>query len=193
LKPKQLCPVCGRASIEGWRHGRCKGEMERLVIGMRYRGLVSLGLRRVKFGSSWAVLDDLFEWWWDEVGGKLKELDKNEWIISWIPMYEKKKKRRGFDQAEILAKKLEVKSGIRMVATLERVRMTKPQFGLKEKERRENLKNAFVVRENSKELVFGRKVLLIDDIWTTGSTMKEGAKVLKRIGVKEVWGVVVAG
>ncbi len=188
---KQICPSCGRPSIGGWLHGRCQGEIERLIVGMRYRGLVSLGLRRVKFGSSWAILDELFEWWWERVGLKLKEMRKDEWLISWIPMHKLKKRKRGFDQAEILAQKLAQKLDLEAVELLERIRQTKPQFGLGEKERQINLKNAFKLKSGGKNSLLAKKVLLVDDIWTTGSTMKNGAKVLEQAGIKKIWGVVV--
>ena len=155
--------------------------------------MISSGLRRVKFGSSWAVLDDLFEWWWEEISGELRKLEVEAWVISWIPMHEVKKKKRGFDQAEVLARKLGNRLGIRVVALLERRKKTVPQFGLGERERKKNLKGAFKIRSEIKKTVLKKKMLLIDDIWTTGSTMREGAKVLRKNGVNEVWGVVVAG
>ncbi len=192
-KPRQVCPQCNKASIGGWRHGRCLGKLERLIIGMKYRGLVSLGLRRVKFGSSWAVLDDLFEWWWEEIEGKLEELKNKDWLITWTPMYEEKKKKRGFDQAEILARKLGERINLEVVELLERTRWTQPQFGLKEEERKNNLKKAFKIKIEMRKAVLKKKVLLIDDIWTTVSTMGEGTKVLRENGFEKIWGVVVAG
>ena len=162
------------------------------MVGMRYHGIVSLGLRRVKFGSSWAVLDDLFEWWWEKVGEELERLKTEAWVVSWIPMHEVKKRKRGFDQAEILATKLGERLGMRVVALLKRKKKTVPQFGLGEKERKRNLRGAFKIRSGVKKSVLKKKVLLIDDIWTTGSTMREGARVLRKNGVEEVWGVVVA-
>ncbi len=192
-KPKMVCPSCDRLSIGGWRHGCCGGDLERLIVGMKYRGIVSLGLRRVKFGSNWAILDDLFEWWWKEIGEKLRKLQAEEWVISWIPMYEVKKKKRGFDQAEILAKKLGERLGFEVIGLLKRSRLTQPQFGLGIKERQKNLKGAFKIESEAKEVVLKKKVLLVDDIWTTGSTMREGGKVLRENGFEKIWGVVVAG
>jgi predicted amidophosphoribosyltransferase len=56
--------------------------------------------------------------------------------------------------------------------------------------RKENLKGVFLVKD--KEKIRGRKILLIDDVYTTGSTMNECARVLKDSGAKEVWGITVA-
>ena len=61
---------------------------------------------------------------------------------------------------------------------------------LPEKERRENLKNAFACQ--SPEQIKNKKIFLIDDVYTTGSTMEECAGVLRNAGAKEVWGIVIA-
>jgi ComF family protein len=67
---------------------------------------------------------------------------------------------------------------------LERNRYTEPQTKLSGKKRRQNLKNAFQV--NDKEVVKGKRVLLVDDVFTTGTTVNECAKVLKKAGAREV-------
>ncbi len=72
-----------------------------------------------------------------------------------------------------------------MEQSLIRVKNTHSQFSLDKKQRVENMKNAFGVRGD----VQGKIIFLLDDLVTTGSTLKEAAKVLKRNGAKQVWGV----
>ena len=68
---------------------------------------------------------------------------------------------------------------------LERKRDTESQFGLTPKGRRRNLQGAFAVRDGA--AVVGREVLLIDDIYTTGATARECARMLRRAGATKVW------
>ena len=108
-----------------------------------------------------------------------------------IPLDKKKIRIRGYNQSEELAKELSKILNVPMVKdNLIKTRSTKPQMELSGKERGENLKDAFVIK-NPAELA-GKKIFLIDDVYTTGSTMEECAEVIKNSGVKNVWGVVIA-
>jgi len=112
-------------------------------------------------------------------------------ILVPIPLSKRKMKIRGFNQSEEIAKKLSEKLKIPLFGDcLIKVKENLPQMELSEKERQENIKGVFEVR--SKEKILGKKILLIDDVYTTGATMEEVAKILKEAGAKEVWGVVVA-
>ncbi|MBR2736687.1 MAG: ComF family protein [Firmicutes bacterium] len=105
-----------------------------------------------------------------------------------VPMYKKKEQERGYDQAELIArftaKNLEKSfyPGI-----LVRTRATAPMNSLTAVERKRNLRDAFTVREEARERIQGRSVLLIDDIYTTGATMNECASELKKAGAAHVW------
>lgn len=102
-----------------------------------------------------------------------------------IPMYEPKRRRRGYNQAEVFAKELgrgltlPVESGL-----IRRVRGTVPQKELNDRERKHNLKNAFQL---TADIVKYKYILLVDDIYTTGSTMDEAAGVLLSGGVSHIY------
>ncbi|MDD5018550.1 MAG: ComF family protein, partial [Eubacteriales bacterium] len=102
--------------------------------------------------------------------------------ICHVPLHKKRRKIRGFDQAEELARRVARAAGLPYVCALKRVKNTKTQTRLSEKERRENIKGAF---EKAAD-VFGN-VLLIDDVLTTGATAAECAGVLKEAGAKNVY------
>lgn len=105
-------------------------------------------------------------------------------LIVPIPLHRKRKRRRGYNQAQILAKELSVHTGIPMdESVLKRVRETKPQKELDDKGRRINIRGAFAVTHP----VTGRRIVLVDDIYTTGSTLDEAAKVLRRAGAEKVF------
>ncbi|PIP24742.1 MAG: hypothetical protein COX33_00260 [Candidatus Nealsonbacteria bacterium CG23_combo_of_CG06-09_8_20_14_all_36_125] len=73
---------------------------------------------------------------------------------------------------------------------LAKIKETPAQVDLSEEERKENIRNAFSIKNGGQ--ILGRKILLVDDIYTTGSTLTECAKVLKEAGAKEIIGIVIA-
>lgn len=115
----------------------------------------------------------------------------NNALLMPIPLEKKRLKSRGYNQAEELAKELSTILKVPLVANnLVKIKKTFPQVELSAKERGINLKGAFFVK-NAPELK-GKKIFLIDDVYTTGSTMEECARVLREAGVKNIWGMVIA-
>ena len=124
-------------------------------------------------------------------------------ILIPIPLNEKRRRWRGFNQAEEIGKELSKFLPARLASQGEaggklplvsdcllRVKNNYPQVELSEKERKENVKDIFFC-QNKKE-IFGKKILLVDDVYITGATMEEAARILKESGAKEVRGIVVA-
>jgi len=102
-----------------------------------------------------------------------------------VPLYIKRLRNRGYNQSQLLAVELGRIVGIKVDPwLLKRARPTLSQTGMKRNERIKNLKGAFMLRKGS--TVKGMKLLLIDDVYTTGSTVEECAKVLKKGGAKKV-------
>jgi competence protein ComFC len=101
-----------------------------------------------------------------------------------VPLHPARERERGFNQASLLSELLSAQTSIPSKAVLERVRYTTTQTALDRSERMENLHNAFRLRKNAD--VRGLRVLLIDDVLTTGSTLSECARVLKRAGAMSV-------
>ncbi len=116
--------------------------------------------------------------------------DNNSVLIP-VPLDRKRLKWRGFNQAKEIAKELSCFFKISVVDNvLVKTKQTREQIELSKEQRKENIKGVFVCK--NPELVRGKKVLLIDDIYTTGSTMEECARILKNAGVQEVIGIVIA-
>lgn len=110
-------------------------------------------------------------------------------VIVPVPMYEFKKKIRGYNQAELIALELSLLLNIPVDSDyLIRIKNTVPQKELNDEDRANNVKNAFQIADKG---VKYNKVLLVDDIYTTGVTMDECAKVLKAAGIKSVYFVTV--
>lgn len=109
-------------------------------------------------------------------------------IIIPIPLHSSKLRKRGYNQAAIVAEELERLTGLPVNAgLLKRVRGTNPLKTLDPAGRKRNLRKAFAVAESKKQMLNGKTVLLIDDIYTTGSTMDEAAKCLKVAGAEKVF------
>jgi ComF family protein len=102
-----------------------------------------------------------------------------------VPLHWRKQWQRGFNQSDLLARAIARRRGIPVVRALRRVRSTQTQAGLSNTERRKNVAAAFQCRRSGQTLA-GRRVLLIDDVMTTGSTAAACARVLKQAGVAKV-------
>lgn len=102
-----------------------------------------------------------------------------------------RKRWRGFNQAEEIAKILSDFFRTALISNnLVKIKTTQSQTELKEKQREKNIKGAFKVK--FPEIFKNKKVFIVDDVFTTGATMEEAAKVLKQAGAKQVWGIVMA-
>lgn len=111
-------------------------------------------------------------------------LDARFEVVLPMPMHWRKKWDRGFNQSELLAQVVAARYGLKPATNLRRSRYTKPQASLSEAERQINLKNSFHVRRP--EQIWGKRILLVDDVMTTGATLREAAGVLKAVGVRSV-------
>ena len=120
-------------------------------------------------------------------------LDKQDWevdLIVPVPLGKKRLRQRGYNQAVMLARPLAWTIGVEYGAKiLKRVRETKTQIGLSRLERRENVSGAF---EANTQLLKGRKVLLVDDVITTGATLNSAAFAMRQVGVEQVYAVTLA-
>jgi len=113
-------------------------------------------------------------------------------IVIPVPLHPDRLKERGYNQTELIFKAWSKQQGWQWCDDyLIRNRPTIPQWELKLSERRQNIKNAFAIIEDTAE-INGKSVLLVDDIITTGTTMNECAKVLKKAGAVRVLGLALA-
>jgi ComF family protein len=111
-----------------------------------------------------------------------------------VPLHQAKQRQRGFNQAELIARAMLKNVAawpLKLCASgLQRHRATDSQTGLSRSQRRENLGGAFVAPFPSE--IAGRDILLVDDVYTTGTTVSECARVLRRAGATGVWVATVA-
>lgn len=161
--------------------------------------VVRRALWLLKYRGKKALADILSETLWEDVAEIMHEHfifeRKQKILVLPVPLSKRRQHKRGFNQSELLAKGLlscadektiEVRSDI-----LRRVRDTKSQMEIKNRAKRlDNVSGCFCVERP--EYVRGKDIIIVDDIVTTGATMREAQKVLEQSGARSVYGVAVA-
>lgn len=183
-----LCTCCGRplpdAAGGGHTCGRCLAKppaFRRARALLLYDGPLAEAIHRFKYQGETAGLASFAHF---AQTAALPDLSLPDLILP-VPLHPKRLRRRGFNQAQWLAQAFfpEQRGQLRPDLLL-RLRHTAPQTGMSGKERRRNLKNGFGVTRA--ELIRGKSILLVDDVYTTGSTVNECARVLLRAGAATV-------
>lgn len=129
-----------------------------------------------KHRSDSIIIEGLADLMWQKTVISLLEVD----CFVPIPLHWTRKWKRGFNQAELLAKKLAVFKKVEVCNVLQRVKKTEYQARLDQENRAQNVKKAFTIKEGSQGME-GRHVILVDDLCTTGSTAIEAAKVIAKL------------
>jgi len=177
------CIICKEEEAEGGLCYKCKNKIvspldDELCIGY-YKGPLKELILKLKYKHDFnagIILAELIE-------EKLKNL-KGEYYLTFIPISKKTLRERGFNQCEYIAREISFRIGYPVIDTLEKIRETKIQKTLTKDERKTNLIGAFKLKDSVD--VVGKKIILIDDVITTGATIGEGKKVLKENGALEI-------
>lgn len=189
-----ICLVCGRGSIDGLTHPKCKTKysIDGVFCAVTYRKIAKKLIYSLKYqpyvSDMQHILIDLFYESLIQKEQFTKQVHANA-VFTPIPLSSKKLKQRGYNQSLLLAKGLAEKVSLQVADVLERIKDTKPQFGLSKIERQANMKHAFALKKNAS---LYHTAFLVDDVLTTGTTLSEAAKVLKQSGFQCVWGVTFA-
>ena len=179
------CPVCRRVDHPFHRalaYGSYDGGLRELIHLLKYNGV------RPAAGVLGRMLSET-------LSAVAPSLEQPVVLLVPVPLYRGKRRQRGFNQTELIAQaalrapmsreRFQLASNI-----LVRVRDTRSQIGLTSHQRRENLRGAFAVTRPQQ--VADREVVLVDDVYTTGTTASECARVLRRAGASRVWVATVA-
>ncbi len=191
--PRIKAPFCSRCSepfqgaiTEEFACANCAGRtlhFEAAVSAYRSRGVVRKIVHDFKYGQQQHLRHPVAEWLIETLDDPRLHGRRFDGLVP-VPLHPARERERGFNQAALLADLLSRKSGIPVLPALERIRYTTTQTAFERSERMENLRNAFRLRKNTS--VRELRVLLIDDILTTGSTLSECARVLKAGGALSV-------
>lgn len=118
-----------------------------------------------------------------------RALNINNPLVIPLPLSKQRERWRGFNQAEVIAQDFALNFGYELNCHLKKIKHTRPQSGLRAKKRFKNIKGVF---SYDGEPLFGRIIILLDDVITTGATINEAAKVLKAAGAEKIIALAVA-
>ncbi len=194
-RPKLLTPPwcmrCGRKTEEGEEY--CRDCRAREHLFDRGRALyeytsVAESIYRFKYGGRREYAEFYGEQIVEYLGEFIQSMGPD--AIVPIPLHRRRRAVRGYNQAELLARAAGRRMGIPVYSRLlVRVRDTAPQKELNREERQNNLKRAFNIPGNDVKL---KRILVFDDIYTTGTTLDEAARALKAAGAEQVWFITLA-
>ena len=186
------CPSCGKPFVSkvalsyspGHRCGDCRDRpprFDRSVAVCSYEGVLAKAIQLFKYQGKTNLAGPLG----DLLVRELERLSGADCLIP-VPLHPKRLREREYNQALLLCDSVKRQTGLEVIPdTLERIRETQPQTGLPIKDRRRNVRGAFIVKRT--QHIEDRCVMLIDDVLTTGATVNECARILKRAGAKAVY------
>lgn len=177
-----LCQKC-RLEAPEYRGGKTTPQfLDSFTAVWYYEGNARKSLLRYKFGGARSYASGYGRL----LAMKLLKQEPEDFdILTWVPTHPLRQLRRGYDQVALLAKAVGKELGIRPVKLLRKVRHNPAQSGIHDAaRRRENVQGVYRLRPG--ESIAGKKILLLDDILTTGATAGEAARVLTAAGAKEV-------
>jgi ComF family protein len=189
IEPK-FCLKCGKPSyylVSECRDCRNKRFVffESRSLGL-YEGNLRELVHKFKYGNCRGLAEIFADLLVEHIESNFFEVD----AVTYVPLSRRKKDERGFNQAQLLAEKIALKLNLPFLEVLCQDKETQDQSKLQAVERRKNVKGAFSVKRDL--LPKGSKVLLVDDVFTTGSTVNECSRVLRASGTKSVKVVTIA-
>lgn len=189
---KQLCVVCEKPTPYGKTHPECvsRNKIDGIISALPYRDpKITKLIETFKYQFIHDLSPKLAKLLVNEIKSQSLEGYFSEFTIIPVPLHKQRLNWRGFNQAELISDALAHELGIPVNKSLiERYRFTKPQVKMDRARRLENITDAFRVNTDRTP----GKYLLVDDVVTTGATLNEIGKLLKKCGAQEVWAVTLA-
>ncbi|MGC9048762.1 MAG: ComF family protein [Patescibacteria group bacterium] len=194
LTDKFICPGCRRPSKNGATCQECQNKiyLDGLIFALDYKNhLVKKAIIKSKYNFIKNLIYSLAKPLTKLINNTELYKTLNPDLVIPIPLHKRRLLYRGFNQSEILAKILCQKFSWPLTNNiLKRIKSTRSQTNLSSQKRWENIKDAFRVTDS--KLIKNKNVVLIDDVFTTGATLEEAAKTLKKAGAKTVWAITLA-
>ena len=209
--------MCERPAVDGMTHPRCRTKytLDGLTSFFRYDGIVKKAIKTIKYRYVTDIVTEVIDVIPNSSFSIFQNILNSKFLIMNcilvpIPLHPSRYRSRGFNQAEVIASALSKRLDIPVNTTLLiRTEKTTPQVEMKDRDKRlANMKDVFSLRSNltMKQLASTRfdarraqrgewnnlAIILVDDVFTTGATLRSAASVLKHNGAKFVWGITIA-
>lgn len=180
-----FCLYCQRLSTEGLTHYSCSGRYTayQLIVPYYYSGLVRSSIVGSKYSKKqFSLVKELLDYTYTFKDQFNYSLFKDHVFVP-VPSDPKRFTKRGFNLPSLICQELSSTFNSKTLEALDKIKETPPLYELTKEKRKKAVHNAYKVK---KGLKLPKKVVLVDDIVTTGSTLKESSRVLQRSGVEEV-------
>jgi ComF family protein len=166
-----------------------KPSYDKVITLFRYNQIIKKVIGDFKYYDNTFLSKKLAQNLINKHSPELSEID----LIIAIPLHKKRLRKRKFNQAILIGKEVSKVLNKRFINDLLlRIKNTTAQAGLRKKQREKNLQGAFALNKKYQEMIKSKKILLVDDVMTTGTTLENCAKILKKFGAKEVTVLVIA-
>ena len=185
-----VCPRCGRPQASGMVCPGCwqrPTEIDGIRSPFRFDEVIRKAIHELKYRNLRAISNRLAEL----LADYLEESPLPREALVGVPLHPRRLRERGYNQSSLLARELGKRTGLAVIEDcLIRVKQAQPQVkAVDVEERRRNVADAFVCRD---ERVKGKRIVLIDDVCTSGATLESCAAALKDKGATSVWGLTLA-
>lgn len=184
---ENYCIICGEEDCNGLCM-RCRSNIHKINNNLSsiesygyYGGVLKELILKFKYYSDFTAGDILSEFLEEYI---LENVDYKDFILTYIPLSKKSERKRGFNQCQYIAERIAFHLDILCDEILIKNGENKEQKKLKYSERFDNVKNIFKLKKNIDIKNF--KIIVIDDVTTSGATMEEACRVLKKYGAKEI-------
>jgi len=185
-----VCPLCGLPQSNAGLCRNCqdwKADIDGIRSPFRFDGIIRTAIHQLKYSNLRAIAPSLAKLLNEYLEVNVMDVD----LLIAVPLHKKRQRERGYNQSYLLAKELSKLINLPMDETgLVREKYVLPQARTSSvEERRENVRDVFACRGDA---IRSHRILLIDDVTTSGATMNACASVLKSAGAKVVWGLALA-
>ena len=186
FKSTQVCPICRKISELGTVCQNCRRKtgLTGVMVFGEHSGILKMLIWNYKYGLIKDLSIPLAELLMRKFGNFLK---RKNFLISYVPISKKRLNWRGFNQSELMAKRIATNLNLPTEPLFQRIG-GKPQVGLSREKRLNNLRGRIRLRQGA--TLPHKKIVIVDDVYTSGATLEECARILRENGCREVYGLV---
>jgi len=190
IRRSQQCHVCKTAIVEGFVHEKCEQhtDLDGVLVCLDYTDLAERLITEIKYNLYFGIAKYVSGFYLDKAKSLIRSIQRDSLFVP-VPIHKKRHFKRGFNQTELISRNLSHSLEVEYSNLIKRTINTRTQVGLSKKQRQENLLSVFEVGKLS-PMNANKKVILVDDIMTTGTTLEMCADALRKQGFPKIYAIV---